>query len=80
MIYVCMIIKVFIFFWDHYLLQIPSKTFFTDIFILEFEKVSIVLADFSGVMIFLMFIELMSDFTSYSDARVVRPILLLAGF
>ena len=74
-----MIIKIFIFFSNRFLFQIPSKTFFTDIFILEFEKVSIVLDDFSGVMIFLMFIELMSDFISYSDARVVRPTLLLAG-
>ena len=74
-----MIIKIFIFFSNRFLFQIPSKTFFTDIFILEFENVSIVLDDFSGVMIFLMFIELMSDFTSYSDARVVRPTLLLAG-
>ena len=74
-----MIIKIFILFSNRFLLQIPSKTFFTDIFILEFEKVSIVLDDFSGVMIFLMFIELMSDFISYSDARVVRPTLLLAG-
>ena len=74
-----MIIKIFIYFSNRFLFQIPSKTFFTDIFILEFEKVSIVLDDFSGVMIFLMFIELMSDFISYSDARVVRPTLLLAG-
>ena len=74
-----MIIKIFILLSNCSLLQIPSKTFFTDIFILEFEKVSIVLDDFSGVMIFLMFIELMSDFISYSDARVVRPTLLLAG-
>ena len=74
-----MIIKIFILLSNCSLLHIPSKTFFTDIFILEFEKVSIVLDDFSGVMIFLMFIELMSDFTSYSDARVVRPTLLLAG-
>ena len=73
-----MIIKIFILLSNCSLLHIPSKTFFTDIFILEFEKVSIVLDDFSGVMIFLMFIELISDFISYSDARVVRPTLLLA--